>query len=63
MRTVQTFRTYKTPADIYVLMVFAPFAWSEVVGTKEAVIGQRDAAGSHTVVIGMVGHRAANAAG
>lgn len=60
---VQTFRTHKTPADINVLVVFAPFAWSEVVGTQEAVIGQWDASRSHTVVIGVVGHGAAHAAG
>ncbi len=64
MRTgLHTFRTHKTPADIDVFMVFATFAWSEVVGAQEAVIGQWDAAGSHTVVIGVVGHRAADAAG
>lgn len=64
MRTgLHTFRTHKTPADVDVFMVFATFAWSEVVGAQEAVIGQWDAAGSHTVVIGVVGHRAADAAG
>lgn len=60
---VRTFRTHKTPADVNVFVVFAPFAWSEVIGAQEAVIGQRNAAGSHTVVIGMVGHRAAHTAG
>ncbi len=64
MRTgLHTFRTHKTPADIDVFMVFATFAWSEVVGAQEAVIGQWDAASSHTVVIGVVGHRAADTAG
>lgn len=44
-------------------MVFATFAWREVVGAQKAVIGQWDAAGSHTVVIGVVGHRATDTAG
>lgn len=60
---VRTFRTHKTPADVNVFMVFAPFAWSEVIGAQEAVIGQWNAAGSHTVVTGMVSHRAAHTAG
>lgn len=40
-------------------MVLAALAGSEVVWTEEAVVCQHQAACCHTVVIGMIGHRAA----
>lgn len=42
-------------------MVLAAFARSEVVWTEEAAVCQHYAASSHTVVIGVIGHRTADA--
>lgn len=42
-------------------MVLAALAGSEVVRTEETVVCQHQAARRHTVVIGMIGHRAAYA--
>lgn len=59
--TRPTFGADKAPADVDVLMVLAAFAGREVVGTEETVVCQHQAACCHAVVIGMIGHRAANA--
>lgn len=58
----RTFRADEAPANVDVLMVAAALARSEVIRAQEAVVGQDDAAGSHAVVVGMVGDRAAHTA-
>lgn len=55
-----TFRADEAPAHIDVLMVLAALARSEVVRTQETVVGQHQAARCHTVVISVIGHRAAH---
>lgn len=56
-----TFRADEAPADVYVFMVFAAFAGSEVVWTQEAVVGENQAACCHAVIIGVIGHGTAHA--
>ena len=60
---VLTFGADEAPADVDVLVVLAALARREVVGTEEAVVGQHQAARGHAVVVGVVGHGAAHAAG
>lgn len=59
----ETFGADETPADVDVLVVLAAFAGGEMVGTQEAVVGQRNTSGGHAVVIRVVRHRTAHAAG
>lgn len=59
----ETFRADEAPADIDVLMVLAAFAGDEMVWTQEAVVGQRNTASSHAVVICMVSHWTTHTAG
>lgn len=56
-----TFRADKAPAHVDVFVVLAALAGSEVVWAEETVVCQHQAACCHTVVIGMIGHRAAHA--
>lgn len=55
-----TLRANKAPANVDVFVVLAAFARSEVVWTEETVVGQHQTACCHTVVIGMISHRAAH---
>lgn len=62
-RTRLTLRAHEAPANVDVFVVFAALAGSEVVWTEEAVVCQHQAACGHTVVVGMIGHRAAYTSG
>lgn len=57
----RTFGADEAPADVDVLVVLAALARHEVVRTQEAVVCQHQAASCHAVVIGVIGHGAANA--
>lgn len=56
-----TFGADEAPADVYVFVVLAAFAGSEVVWTQEAVVGENQAARRHAVIVGVIGHGAAHA--
>lgn len=60
-KTGLTLRAHKAPANVDVFVVLAALAGSKVVWTEEAIVSQHQAACRHTVVIGVIGHGAANA--
>lgn len=56
-----TFGADEAPADVDVFVVLDAAARREMVWADDAVVGEHYAARRHAQVIGMIGHRAANA--